>query len=859
MKNKILSGLLAMLAVFFVTACSEDDSYSVAKDALVSGVTTGSSDVTANTATLHATVEGDLSRVASSTYQVAFRFGTSAEAMSATATVLNGTEFSLTVDGLTENKTYYYQAQLTLQGKVTYVGEVKTLVTTDAKVTTADAQLLSGDTFGATLGGSVTNMPATGDLMTGIVIAAESDVETVRSGLILASAEAAASFSVTKAGLLPGKTYYYAGFLNLGAGVVYGDVKSFTTASHAVDVNEDFVDLGLSTKWCKFNLGAKAETALGGLFGFGDLTGVNNSIEVDDYADADIYKTGRDVAHATYQQTTLPTAQDFEELFQRCSYEWTTKGEVSGLEFTGPNGNKLFLPAAGERNGNDVSAEGVIGAYLTGSYNANNAALSYRFSQNGGDRASSAVYTALSIRPISSAKNVAFQKALLCNTWHIDLRADGSHAHFAGPMYFYGTDDSWASVTNGEPVLGDSWSWEADYAGNSWIVGEDPRDFGSMTFTEDGKVSVTTIAADGNATTVEGTYTVDEAAKTITLDGVDLLGLPSQIGKTRNARTNLKVLSLTDETLQIAVLRDPELSGEGPCLLSFNYVPDILFSGIEVQFTICDTNWTSGWPDAIARVAMTDIGQQQTVTFKGSRANGMIVLLDAIEMAAKFPQLMIRVDDILVDGQHINFDASKFYYGDIENKGNYRVEMFNIYGAGTANDNPFYSDDHDKVDALACSEKIEVLFTIVPKPESVIGLTTCDSNWNSAWPDTTIGFDPFENFKPVSNKEYTISYDSSRANGMIYLVEAKGLKAAFPAARMTLRSISIDGAAVSYDPTKILSGDLENNGNYRIEIYNTYGGTRGNSPFADETADGIVPSLGFNSNITVTFTLDNLF
>ena len=29
--------------------------------------------------------------------------------------------------------------------------------------------------------------------------------------------------------------------------------------------------------------------------------------------------------------------------------------------------------------------------------------------------------------------------------------------------------------------------------------------------------------------------------------------------------------------------------------------------------------------------------------------------------------------------------------------------------------------------------------------------------------------------------------------------------------------------------------------------------------FADETADGIVPSLGFNSNITVTFTLDNLF
>lgn len=859
MKNKILSGLLAMLAVCFLGACSEEDDYTAATGALVSGVTTGSSEVTANTATVHATVNGDLSKVASTSYQVSFRFGSSADAMSTTPTSLNGQDFSLTVDGLAENHTYYYQAQLTLQGKVTYVGEVKTLVTTDAQVATADAQLLSGAAIGAQLGGTVSNMPTSGDLVTGVAIAATSDVEAVRNGLILTTPEATAAISLQKQGLLPGKTYYYAAFLNLGAGTVYGDVKSFTTPTHALDVNTDFVDLGLSTKWCKFNVGATAETALGGLFAFGDLTGVNPSMDAEDYASADIYRTAQDVANATYQQTTLPTAADFEELFQRCSYEWTTKGDVSGLEFTGPNGNKLFLPAAGERNGSDVSGEGTLGAYLTGTYNQSAACLSYRFSQNGGGKSTSATYTALSVRPVSTAKNVAFNKALLINTWHIDLRADGSHARFEGPMYFYGTDDSWATVTNGEPVVGDSWSWAPDYAGNTWIVGEDARDFGTMTFTDDGKVSVTTVAADGTATTAEGTYTVDETAKTVTLNGVDLLGLPSQIGKTRDARTALKVLSLTEESLQIGILRDPDLSGEGPCLLAFNYVPDILYGGIEVQFTICDTNWASSWPDGITRVATADVGKQQVVTFSGSRANGMIVLLEAIDMVAKFPNYMIRVDDIKVDGQSIAFDPSKFLYGDIENKGNYRVEMFNIYGAGTANDNPFGGDDHEKVDALACNEKVEVFFTIVNQPEGVIGLTVCDSNWNSTWPDANTLFSAFDGFKPVSGRDYTISYDGARANGMIYLVEAKGLKAAFPNAKMSLKSVTVDGTPLSFDASKILSGDLENNGTYRIELYNTYGGSRGNSAFEGETADGIVPALGFNNNITVTVTLDSLF
>lgn len=36
------------------------------------------------------------------------------------------------------------------------------------------------------------------------------------------------------------------------------------------------------------------------------------------------------------------------------------------------------------------------------------------------------------------------------------------------------------------------------------------------------------------------------------------------------------------------------------------------------------------------------------------------------------------------DGNAIQFNANNFFYGDIEGKGNYRVELFNIYGKGAA-------------------------------------------------------------------------------------------------------------------------------------------------------------------------------
>ena len=123
-----------------LTACSDSDDYSASTTPLLSdgAVVTGSSDVTATTATFYGTVTG-LENMSSASYSTGFKYGFAQNALTETATAASGSEFSASLSDLLNNTTIYYQAFVTLQGKLTYTGEVKSLVTTDATVTTGDA------------------------------------------------------------------------------------------------------------------------------------------------------------------------------------------------------------------------------------------------------------------------------------------------------------------------------------------------------------------------------------------------------------------------------------------------------------------------------------------------------------------------------------------------------------------------------------------------------------------------------------------------------------------------------------------------------------------------------------------------
>ena len=864
--TKIYSGIMALLmGAAMLTACSDNDSYTSYSTPLLTdgAVVTGSSDVTATTATFYGTVAG-LEQMNAASYATGFYWGTDANALTETVTAASDASFTGTVSGLAVNQTIYYQAYVTLQGHLTYKGEVKSLVTTNAKATTGDVTDIDFAT--ATMAGAVSQYPA--DATAGIVISTSSDQEAVRAGLRLAVNPLADSYSITQAGLLPNTHYYYAAYLDLGSGVVYGDVKDFVTAANDIDVDDEFVDLGLSVKWAKRNIGAKTPSDMGGLFAFGDLTGCNPSIEPADYASADTYKSALDLANvALGGKGTLPTADLFEELFSLCKTEWLEADGVSGYQITGPNGNSIFLPAAGKRVAHEVSHQRTQGYYLTGSVNGGNSqyAVDYEFTSATRARSTRAVYEALSVRPVSTARNIKFQKELLYNTWHIDLRADGSHAHFDNPCWFMGTDDSWRTITNGEPVVGNTWVW-APGSGDSWVYGGTARDFGTMTFTEDGKVVVTKMDAEGNATTEEGTYTVDEANKTITLT-IDVLDVPAQSARGDNKRTKLNILSLTEETLQIGMLIDGN-SGQ----VSFNYASDMVYSGVSVSLLAVGSDWGGTWGSSLAMLSPQELEGQHTVRYEGAVNGAMVTLLDFVGLKQKFPNAFARIDEIKLDGQAIKFNANNFCYGDIENNGNYRIEMFNIWGKGAQNGkivaSPFSNlKDVDSDPAFTFAQSCEITFTVrLSGPEATFtpNLITINPSWGGTW-----GFNQGATFQvtlnaetakyEVSQQDFNILYTSGdhAAGSIMTFVQIDNIRSWFPTMHCTLNSLKLDGQGVSYDKAGVL--DSNENDAYRLELWNMYGMTSQSGCTFGTPQDGVIKELGFSNSMELNFTINSLF
>ncbi len=62
----------------------------------------------------------------------------------------------------------------------------------------------------------------------------------------------------------------------------------------------------------------------------------------------------------------MPTFAEWKELREKCSWKWTTRGGVGGMQVTGPNGNSIFLPAAGYYN-SGLTYQGAYGSYWTSS------------------------------------------------------------------------------------------------------------------------------------------------------------------------------------------------------------------------------------------------------------------------------------------------------------------------------------------------------------------------------------------------------------------------------------------------------------------------------------------------------------
>ena len=872
MKNKILYGIMAFVMGIFMTGCSDDD-YSVNKNPLLddSSVVTGSADVTATSATFHGTVKG-LEEQAASAYATGFMYGDSETNLSEKASASSDAEFSATITGM-PGQVVYYQAFVTLQGRVTYKGSVQQAVMTDAKAITGEVKDLTANS--AVLQGSLQLAPS--EAASGIVISGKEGQENVRAGVRIMASGINDNYEIKAEGLLPNTTYHYTAYLDLGNGTVYGEERSFTTPEAEFNPDKDLVDLGLSTKWAKYNVGATKATEFGGLFGFGDMTGFQTSLDLDNYASADIYKTDRDVANKVYGSwVTMPTIDEFEELFTECKKEWVEEDGVAGYKFTGPNGNSIFLPAAGTRTQGTVSGEGLNGYYLSGSINAtdNKFAMAYSFDQNSNRRTTTPVYQALAIRPVSVAKNVKFDKTKLYNTWEFDLKPDESHYKFVGPVFFYGKDACWASYTNNQPVVGETTGWDAEYANiKSWAITDPNHCGGTMTFymDEEGndKVKVHQILADGSYKDSEGTFTVDAKGKTITMSVDPLNPVEYQGGITRTDETKIKVMSLSDEALQLGVIR----SSDGQ-LMIYNYVTSDVKNGYVAKLTA----WGDGgnWDGASTVVSggSKAVGQY-TVKLETTeaRTNGKVYVLDLEGFAAKYPKALVRIDAIKADGQDLKYDANKFHYGDLEGKGNYRIELFNIWGTGTAQNSPFRANGgpgEAGEPALAFNKTLEVTFTVVSTTSDGTGVYTPTFNAVRGWGEGEAqlwGYNDGSTLKVVKsdkgqysieNNQFDMTYEGSGFEGgtIMTFVEIADLYGFFSGTHSTLDEFYLDGKAVSYDKSKVV--DANENPKYRLELFNCYAATKDNCAFGVKDGD-LMRELGFNKSMRAKFTVHSLF
>ena len=219
------------------------------------------------------------------------------------------------------------------------------------------------------------------------------------------------TFTSTMSGLEPGTKYYVRAYATTSSGTLYGEQKEFTTkGNNGGDDDDDddngggnggdddepttgtingheWVDLGLPSglKWATCNVGANSPEDYGDYFAWGETNtkaeyteensltyGLTMSqLQSQGYIDESGNLTpSHDAATANWGGSwRMPTETELEELDNRCTSTWTTQNGVKGYKVTGPNGNSIFLPAAGCRYGSSLDYAGKGGFYWSSTPN----------------------------------------------------------------------------------------------------------------------------------------------------------------------------------------------------------------------------------------------------------------------------------------------------------------------------------------------------------------------------------------------------------------------------------------------------------------------------------------------------------
>ena len=186
-----------------------------------------------------------------------------------------------------------------------------------------------------------------------------------------------------------------------------------------------YVDLGLSVKWATCKVGATTREEYGDYFAWGEVEpkeyydwstykycdgtdkGLtkycdNNSYGKDGFTDTKtVLDPEDDAATANWGGAwRMPTYDEFSELKNNCTWTWTTQNGVNGYKVTGPNGNSIFLPAAGCMLGGALNS--ALGNYWSSSLYSGSpdSAYSVIFFSGAVDWYGDSRYSGQSVRPV---------------------------------------------------------------------------------------------------------------------------------------------------------------------------------------------------------------------------------------------------------------------------------------------------------------------------------------------------------------------------------------------------------------------------------------------------------------------------